>query len=560
MERRFDVFLSYNRRDLPAAQALAEVLRERGLRVWFDDWILAGGSDWQREMERGIERSRAVVVAMGESGLGPWEAEEVRAALIECVSRGLVVIPALLAGAPQAPALPLFLRTRTWVDLRDGPAGAGLARLLRGIPKRRRSPAAAAPAPAAVLGDRLAPYLGRLIDRTRFLDIRGIAPTRSSREALRSPIEQLYTPLRSRDEPRPDGQAAFALERCGTSGLADLLPRYARLLIEGPPGAGKTTFLHFVACLLARDALGIAGPGGEPWRCRYLGMAEGSLPLPVLLRVSDLVPVLEAGSRLRRDDRGRLLDVLEETSRVNGEGVDRASWEALLAGSGAVLLLDGLDEVAEERLRERVFAVFRDAVDNWGCRMVVTSRPLQTAALRSLGFHLAVVEPFGAAEIHTFLDHWVAALWEARDAAALHGEGERYRQDLEAAICGRPGIGKLATNPVMLTCLCVIHWNERRLPEGRALVYQAVVHWLLASRREQRAAQGFPERFAERALARLALAMTDDRRGKQTVCDLSLAVAAVDAVFERQFPELAAEDRRHRAGEWLDFEASWAAA
>src|SRR4029079_9621437 len=154
------------------------------------------------------------------------------------------------------------------------------------------------------------------------------------------------------------------------------------------------------ACLLARDVLGETRPDGSSWRQSYLGMGGEVPPIPVLLRVSDLLPILERSrsSPLERDGRQRLLDVLEESSQVNHEGVGGASWEELLADEGAVLLLDGLDEVAEELLRERVFAIFRDAVESWRCRVVVTSRPIQTGALRSLGFHQATVEPFGAAE------------------------------------------------------------------------------------------------------------------------------------------------------------------
>ena len=43
----------------------------------------------------------------------------------------------------------------------------------------------------------------------------------------------------------------------------------------------------------------------------------------------------------------------------------------------------------------------------------------------------------------------------------------------------------MAGNPVMLTALAVVHWNERRLPEGRADLYESIVVWL-ARAREQR--------------------------------------------------------------------------
>jgi hypothetical protein len=186
--------------------------------------------------------------------------------------------------------------------------------------------------------------------------------------------------------------------------------------------------------------------------------------------------------------------------------------------------------------------------------MVVASRPIQTAALREMGFHAATVEPFGAAEIRTFLDQWVAGLHGVESPEALRREAERYRADLVAAICDLPGVRRLATNPVMLTCLCVVHWNEGHLPEGRSRVYRAVIKWLLASRTELREKEGFTDRFAWNAFARLGLAMVDAPGGKRAVFDLQAGAVAVDAAVERQFPDLTPDERRREAGRWLRFE------
>jgi formylglycine-generating enzyme required for sulfatase activity len=404
-------------------------------------------------------------------------------------------------------------------------------------------------------------YLEDLIDRTDHINIGGISSGGASKGALRPPIERLYTPLRSRgDLGDPAGVVGMAGEAGagrrmeGAVGLAELLPRHPRLLLEGQPGAGKTTFLRFVACMLARDALGMECPVGPSWRRRYLGLSGDQAPVPVLLRVADLLPLLgeQPPSALHPDDRRRLLDLLAAAA---GEfPVSRREWEDLLAGEGAVLLLDGLDEVADERLRERVFGVCRDACRRWRCRIVVSSRPIQTAALREMGFHLATVEPFGGAEIRTFLEHWVAALHEADSPEALSGEAERYRAALLAAICGLPRVRRLAANPVMLTCLAVVHWNEGRLPEGRSRVYRAVLRWLIAARTELRAQEGFTDRFAWRAFARLALAMLSGEGGKLALCDLEAAAVAVDPVVRREHPHLDAEERRHEARRWLRFE------
>jgi hypothetical protein len=413
--------------------------------------------------------------------------------------------------------------------------GAGV--LIRPVHFQAASPP---PAPADFQG-----YLKALIDRTGHISISGIFSA-SVKGALRHPIEKLYTPLRSRGD----------LEDLrGLVGLPDLLPRHPRLLLEGQPGAGKTTFLRLVACLLARDVLEIDCPEGTSWRKRHLGLDGGKPLLPVFLRISDLVPLLtREEARLLHDDRRRLLDLLAALCEGNEHPIPREAWRRRLEEGEAILLLDGLDEVADEGLRTRIFEVFRDAARHWKCPVVVTSRPIQTAALRDMGFHLATVEPFGQAEIRTFIDHWVAALYATDSPEVLSGEGESYRSALVGAICDLPRIRRLATNPVMLTCLCVVHWNEGHLPEGRSRVYRAVLRWLIAARTGLRTQEGFTDRFAWNAFARLALAMVYAKKGKKAVFDLEAGAVAVDPAVRRQFPDLTAEERRQEARRWLAFE------
>src|SRR6185436_7499315 len=195
------------------------------------------------------------------------------------------------------------------------------------------------------------------------------------------------------------------------------------------------------SCLLARDILEIDCPEGTSWGKRHLGLYSDKPPLPVLLRISDLVPLLtREEARLLHDDRRLLLVLLDAMCEGNEHPIPREAWSRRLEGGEAILLLDGLDEVADEGLRARIFEVFRDAAGHWKCPIVVTSRPIQTTALREMGFHLATVEPFGEAEIRTFIDHWVAALYVADSPETLSGEGERYRADLVRAICDLPRI------------------------------------------------------------------------------------------------------------------------
>ncbi len=132
-EPAFDVFLSHNSVNKPRVRELAAALDERGLRVWLDERELVPGRPWQDALGEVIRTVKSAAVLVGEDGLGPWEAAEVRGLLSEFVDRRAPVIPVLLPGARSRPELPFFLRQFTWVDLRDGLRREGLDRLEWGI-------------------------------------------------------------------------------------------------------------------------------------------------------------------------------------------------------------------------------------------------------------------------------------------------------------------------------------------------------------------------------------------------------------------------------------------
>ena len=397
-------------------------------------------------------------------------------------------------------------------------------------------------------------YLEDLLSRTDHIDIRGIA-SQHTQGASRHPIERLYTPLSSRGLLRDDATPERALHH-ELLRLADLLPRCQRLLIEGQPGSGKTTFLRFAASMLARDLLGRPGSRGFSWRQHHLGMDPSTPPrIPVLLRLADLAAFLtsEDAPKLRHDNRQWILDLLARSCQEDGHPIPAKSWQHLLSSGDALLLLDGLDEAAEEKVRERVLRIVRDAHQRWRCPIVITSRPIDTAPLNEMGFHSATIEPFGDREIRTFIDLWVAAL-HGTDATPQSGEAGRYRESLTGAIVGRSRVRRLAANPVMLTCLCVVHWNEGRLPEGRSRVYRSVLRWLIASRSALRENEGFTDLFARQAFARLALAMMDTEGAKRAVLDLEEAAVAVAPLMARERPDLDPQGRRLEARRWLGFE------
>ncbi|MCY2987240.1 MAG: toll/interleukin-1 receptor domain-containing protein [Planctomycetota bacterium] len=136
----FAVFLSHNSKDKPTVRELKRSLTTHGFAVWLDEDELRPGIPWQQLLESGIRASGSVAVLVGKDGFGPWEDEEMQAAIVLAVKDKRPVIPVLLPGAATQPELPMFLGNRTWVDLRSGLTDDGLAKLIWGITGKKPSP------------------------------------------------------------------------------------------------------------------------------------------------------------------------------------------------------------------------------------------------------------------------------------------------------------------------------------------------------------------------------------------------------------------------------------
>ena len=137
----YDVFLSYARRDRAAVERIAAFLKRERIEPWFDHWALTVGGNWQQEIAAGLDVSRACAVFIGPGDLGAWEREELALALDHAAKRpGFRLFAVLLPGVnPLDPgAVPPFLGSRTWVDMRAGAQGTRgrreLVRAVRGLP------------------------------------------------------------------------------------------------------------------------------------------------------------------------------------------------------------------------------------------------------------------------------------------------------------------------------------------------------------------------------------------------------------------------------------------
>ena len=66
----YDVFVSYSRLDWRHAAEIDSVLRDKGMKTFFDRRNLAAGLPWVRALEQAIGAARAVIVLIGPRGFG----------------------------------------------------------------------------------------------------------------------------------------------------------------------------------------------------------------------------------------------------------------------------------------------------------------------------------------------------------------------------------------------------------------------------------------------------------------------------------------------------------
>ncbi|PJI37869.1 MAG: hypothetical protein CTR54_22815 [Rhizobium sp.] len=353
-----------------------------------------------------------------------------------------------------------------------------------------------------------AAYLHRVREQCGTLSLAGIDPAVASQRETESrlSLDAVYTALLTRS-PRhraEDGGAKKAPERLPDRDEPPLsaleqLDRHPKLVLQGDPGSGKSTFVNFVALCLAGEALkdpqanlqhltaplpdekGDDKEEPQPWRYGAL------LPVPVVLRDFAATGLPQDGPATAQ----HLWAFIETSLRVASLEDYVAPLCKELHEHGGLLLLDGLDEVPEaERRRAQVKQAVEDFVKSFGkCRVLVTSRTYayQNQGWRLQGFVDATLAPFSDGQIRRFVTGWYAY---TAGLGRLNPEDATGRAELlQQAIFARPALYELAQRPLLLTLMASLHaWRGGNLPDKREALYAETVD-LLLNRWEQRLIQ-----------------------------------------------------------------------
>ncbi|MFO7567681.1 MAG: SUMF1/EgtB/PvdO family nonheme iron enzyme [Enhygromyxa sp.] len=238
------------------------------------------------------------------------------------------------------------------------------------------------------------------------------------------------------------------------------------LVLLGEPGAGKTTFLKQMLLQVARHGSGSVGLPNDVvpvfLPLRAIGDGETTLSDFVCAQLQDPIGDLgpDFGRKLCR--RGKLL-----------------------------LLLDGLDEVADAKARERVARwIEQTRVYMPDSYMLVSCRyagytPEVSLKEDFLELHL---RPLGGPQMRDFVRRWYAVIERELDtadpqraAARAKAQADDLLEVLESPeFVAVARVHAMTRNPLLLTAICLVHRDHGRLPRTRGKLYRLCIDVLLA--------------------------------------------------------------------------------
>lgn len=231
-----------------------------------------------------------------------------------------------------------------------------------------------------------------------------------------------------------------------------------KVVLLGAPGSGKTTSMSYLAVILALK---------QPEK---LELAVDTDWLPILIRIRDLALQPEMS----------ILDFARHFAekRMQVKSLPAGFFEYWLEDGKALILLDGLDEVAQEAKRYEVVQHIENFLGQFAQnRAIITSRPAgyKRDFFRTEEFPHYELQLFDDDKIEEFINRWYDSRISDKE------EAQRRKESLRKALTEQDRIKLLARNPLLLTIVALIHRYQIILPRERYKLYDKAVETLLTS-------------------------------------------------------------------------------
>ena len=322
--------------------------------------------------------------------------------------------------------------------------------------------------------------------------------------ALTLPLDEIYVPLQA--ECRREDTAQGSIREIRRIELGEVLSLGNQLVIVGGPGSGKTTVMSYLAYQMAHAGLS----GDAVLAKRRTGWGGDRIPLPLLLPLAEYAAF--RASTLDDTLAAYLAHYLTRHYRTGAEFVD----ELLAADYPLLLLLDGLDEIADDARREeicRAIEAFRTTCTS-PLHLLVTCR---TAAYRDDamlggGFQRIDVLPLEPKHISRLIERVYKQVFPD-DFAVRRKRLSAYINELDQRNRAGGNNEPLITSPLLARMLMIVDISADDLPHDRVALYKKTVdvmfkpNYTPGARTVWTPAPGYSAETHRKMLRRLALTL-----------------------------------------------------
>jgi len=240
------------------------------------------------------------------------------------------------------------------------------------------------------------------------------------------------------------------------------------LVIIGPPGSGKTTLVQHMTLVLANR------------KKQSEIKAPDKLPILLFLR--------NHAEAIKDDDSYWLAKAAHLSLQLNRmpDPPSEEWFERYLKRGECLVMLDGLDEVADPVLRQQTATWIDRQMDAYGNnRFIVTSRPFGYRSNPLTGVSILEVQPFNTNQVSRFIERWYVAneiKSFQQDDPGVRLRAQEGAEELIQRVRNTPSLSALAVNPLLLTMIATVHRYRSSLPERRVELYAEIADVFLGKR------------------------------------------------------------------------------